>query len=342
MSLFWFAVIIGLSIFVHELGHYLAARAQGVKVPAFSVGFGPALLRFVWKETEWRIGLIPLGGYALIEGMVEEEEGPPRGYARLGFWGKALVLVGGVFMNLLLAWLLLGLVFNQRGAPKVVTAQAEIIEVLPQSLAEASGLLPGDVIVAIDGRPLEDYTELTRIKARPGEHKITLLRDGKTETLTLVWREDAKQIGVRYGPRVEMVPLTYPEALAFSVSFTLKAFPAMVKAFVSGITGVISGRPSPDLVGPVGIVAMTGEAARQGLLALAQLAATINLSLAVFNLLPIPGLDGGRLLLLVLGRILPGRLTPEREAWVNFIGLAFVLLLLVMITAQDLGRLFQP
>ncbi len=340
MSLFWFIVIIGVSIFVHELGHYLAARLQGVRVPVFSIGFGPAILRFHAAGTEWRIALIPLGGFALIEGMAEEPGEEPKGYAKLPFWGKVAVLLGGVFMNLLLAWLLLAYVFQVQGVPQPIETEAQIIEVLPGSLAERVGLKPGDVIVAIDGEPLKHYTDLGKIKERPGKHVLTVRRGEETLTLELVWDPREGKIGVRYGPRVEMERLPFFRGFLYAVSFSLKILPAMAKSFVLGIAGLFLGQPSSDLVGPVGIVSLTGQAARQGPVALAQLTATINLSLAVFNLLPIPGLDGGRLFLLFLRRLFGRRFTPEKEALLNLMGLAFVFLLLILITFRDLARLF--
>jgi len=310
-----------------------------VRVPVFSIGFGPPILRFQAWGTEWRVSLIPLGGYAVIEGMVTEPGSEPVGYAKLPFWGKALILLGGVFMNLLLAWLLLGYVFYQEGVPRVVETEAQIIEVLPGSLAERAGLKPGDVVVAIDGEPLRHYTDLSRIKEEPGEHVLTVRRGDEVITLKLVWDPAEERIGVRYGPRVEKVPVSYLEGVLYAVGFSLRLIPMMAKSFVVGIAGLFVGRPPAELVGPVGIVGLAGEAARRGLVALAELAATINLSLAVFNLLPIPGLDGGRLFLLVLQRLLGRRFSPEKEALINLVGIGFVLLLLLLITFQDLVRL---
>jgi regulator of sigma E protease len=191
MSLIWFLIIIGVSVFVHELGHYLAARVQGVRVKAFSVGFGPVLWRKRAWDTEWRLSAIPLGGYADIEGLLPEERG--RGYDALPFLGKLFVLVAGVLMNVLLAWVLLAYLFSAQGVPEA-TGRAVILEVLPGSVAEEAGLKPGDVLVAVDGKPLRRPQEIEAVKV-PGPHTLTVLREGREVALSLTWREGMEKLG---------------------------------------------------------------------------------------------------------------------------------------------------
>ena len=339
-------LILGVSIFIHELGHYLAARVQGVRVPAFSIGFGPPLLRFRWAGTEWRLSLIPLGGYAEIEGMAPDftPEGkplPPRtGFASLSLPGKILILVGGVLMNLLLAWFLMAWVYTAQGIPKPVEEHAQVISVVEGSLAEEIGLRPGDLIVAIDGEPLEHYTDLNKVKETTGSHVLTVVRDGRTLELRFVWDGTRDKLGVRYGPEVVYEHPGFARAFLVAVETSLRFLPEMLRSFTRGLAGLLVGSPASELVGPVGIVNLAGEAAKAGLMAVVQLAALINLSLAVFNLLPIPGLDGGRLLLVLLNAVSGGRIRPEHEALINFIGFVFLILLMVLITFQDVQRLF--
>jgi regulator of sigma E protease len=333
MSLLWFVLIIGVSVFVHELGHYLAARLQGVRVKAFSVGFGPVLLRRTLWGTEWRLSAIPLGGYADIEGVIPEERG--RGYDRLPLLGKLLVLVSGVLMNLLLALFLLAYLFHAQGVPEA-TGRAVVLEVVQNSPAEKAGLKPGDIILAVDGKPLQRPEEINRVKT-PGPHTLTLLREGKEVTLFLVWEEGYERLGVVYQPEVTYRRIGFGQALLLSASRAFTFLPQMVKALVGGLFSTLSGQEG-GVVGPVGLVAEVGRAAQEGVFHLLELTVAINLSLALFNLLPIPALDGGRILFLLLTRLL--RLRPEEEAMVHYLGFLFLLLLILLVTLQDLRRLF--
>jgi regulator of sigma E protease len=333
MSLIWFLIIIGVSVFVHELGHYLAARVQGVRVKAFSVGFGPILWRKRAWDTEWRLSAIPLGGYADIEGLLPEERG--RGYDALPFLGKLLVLVAGVLMNILLAWVLLAYLFSAQGVPEA-TGRAVILEVLPGSVAEEAGLKPGDVLVAVDGKPLRRPQEIEAVKV-PGPHTLTVLREGREVALSLTWREGMEKLGVVYQPEVAFRQVGFLQGLALAAGRTLAFGPEMVRALVGGLIGVLSGNANSGVVGPVGIVAEAGRAAQEGLFRLVELTVAINLSLALFNLLPIPALDGGRILLLFLTRFL--RIRPEQEALVHYLGFLFLMLLVLLVTLQDLRRL---
>ncbi|WP_038042028.1 M50 family metallopeptidase [Thermus tengchongensis] len=333
MSLFWFLIIIGVSIFVHELGHYLAARAQGVRVKAFSLGFGPILWKRQAWGTEWRLSAIPLGGYADIEGLLPEERG--RGYDALPFLGKLWVLLAGVVMNVLLAWVLLAYLFSAQGVPEA-TGRAVILEVLPGSVAERAGLRAGDILVAVDGTPLAQAQEIERVKT-PGGHTLTVRRQEQELTLTLTWQEGMERLGVVYQPEVAFHRVSFLEGFGLAVSRSLAFGPQMAKALVSGLLGVLAGNPDSGVVGPLGIVAETGRAAQEGLFRLLELTVAINLSLALFNLLPIPALDGGRILLLFLSRFL--RIRPEQEAMVHYLGFVFLILLVILVTFQDLRRL---
>jgi regulator of sigma E protease len=247
--------------------------------------------------------------------------------------GKLFVLVAGVLMNVLLAWVLLAYLFSAQGVPEA-TGRAVILEILPESVAEGAGLKPGDVLVAVDGKPLRRPQEIEAVKV-PGPHTLTVLREGREVALSLTWREGMEKLGVVYQPEVAYRQVGFLQGLALAAGRTLAFGPEMVRALVGGLIGVLSGNANSGVVGPVGIVAEAGRAAQEGLFRLIELTAAINLSLALFNLLP--ALDGGRILLLFLTRFL--RIRPEQEALVHYLGFLFLMLLVLLVTLQDLRRL---
>lgn len=167
LGLLWTAIIFGVSVFLHELAHYGLARAQGVRVNSFSVGMGPVLFKKLWRGTEWRVSLLPIGGYVEIDGMapVEDADGqwrlPTRGFAALPAWGKIAVLLAGPLTNLLLTLGLMTVSFTSQGIPALDRARIESVET--GSRAQALGLRAGDVITAIDG---QDIPETRRVGAR--------------------------------------------------------------------------------------------------------------------------------------------------------------------------------
>ncbi len=338
MGLIWFLLIIGVSIFVHELGHYLAARLQGVSVPRFSIGlFGPVLLRFSLFGTEFRLTPWLLGGYAEIEGMGPEiSEGEPRvskqGFARIRLPGKLVILLAGILMNLLLGWGLFTVYLAHQGK---LLPGARIVGIVPDSPAAKLGLKPGDIVSRLDGTKLKTFTDLGLFKRHAGRHTFTIERNGEDLQLGFDWEPSERILGVEYAPVHTGMPVL--EAAAVSGQRLVSLFPNYVRSVLRGIGDVLIGHKDSNIVGPVGIVGLAAEAGRQGWAALVMLTTVINFSLAVFNLLPIPGLDGGWVLLTLLNTVSRGRITPERQAILNFIGLAFVLLLFILVTFQDIG-----
>jgi regulator of sigma E protease len=351
-----FLAILMTAVLVHELAHYLAARSVGVPVRAFSVGMGPVLLRRRWRGTEWRISALPLGGYVDLPGMAANADAdgtlrsPTEGMARLRLLPKAWVLSAGVLANYLLGIVLLAsAVVLAPGYRELVTGEpvvvegARIVSVAPDSRAEGLGLLPGDRVArvndVVDPNPEQMVTELAHARA------LELLVEGEAgdrRTVRSAWPPPGLADGERPLLGVQLAPLSVPSvglrtALVESLDFGVRMVPEMVVAFARGFGAAVSGRPSEDVAGPVGMVSMVGQATRVGFAPVLLLAALINFSLAVFNLLPIPGLDGGRLLLatVVAARGRPFR--PGQEEAIHFAGIMAVLALIVLITVQELG-----
>jgi regulator of sigma E protease len=353
-----FLLIIMVSVMVHELAHYLNARSVGVPVRAFSVGMGPVVWRRQWAGTEWRISLLPLGGYVHLPGMAPkvDDDGnlqhPDEGMATKSLPQKLWVLIGGVIANFALGTLLVAAAlmlepgYRAITSGAVVEAGARIEGVVARSPAEELGLAAGDRIARLNG--IADPSRQQVVEAvRSADHlSLTVERDGGTVAFEFPWPSEGAgsppQLGIRLAPMELMdVAIGFPQALSEALSFSLRAVPQMVVGFVRGFGSALSGNPSEDVAGPVGMVSAVSQAAQVGLAPLLLLAALINLSLAVFNLLPVPGLDGGRMLLATLVALRGRPFRPGQEETIHFIGIMAVLTLIVLITFNELGGIIR-
>lgn len=350
-----FVLILFSAVMVHELAHYLNARSVGLPVRAFSIGFGPVLWRRRWRDTEWRLSAIPLGGYVDLPGMTSEPDengelrNPTEGMAALGLGGKAWVLIGGVVANFVLGTVLLTIAVLLQpgyralttGTPPTVSGTV-IAQVVDDSVAAEAGLVGGDRLLAVQGvsDPSPDEA-VEAIRSAEGTLELVVARDGTERAFSLAWPPDGLApderplLGVQLAPAsVESVaPWT---ALGESAVFAVRAVPQMVSGFVRGFGNVLTGQSSEDVAGPVGMVGLVSDATRIGVAPVLVLAAIINFSLAVFNLLPIPGLDGGRLFLATVVAIRGRPFKPGQEEAFHFIGILAVLTLIVLITLQEL------
>lgn len=354
----WTLIILSAATFLHELAHYALARRQGVAVNSFSVGMGPVLWRKQWKGTEWRVSALPLGGYVEIEGMapVEGKDGewhaPTTGYAALPTLGKIAVILAGPLMNLVLALALMTVL----GSTVTPPAPASI-SVQAGSEAQRLGLRSGDTITAVDGRTLPQtevtsqeikggWNQVTAALKTDGRHTFTIERSGQTQQITFDWvaQQGGKRhlMGIRLNEYRAFQAAKVPQAFVRSLQVTAEAVPQVLRAFGNLFARFFTLNLSQDagVSGPVGTAEIVSQAAAVGLWALVQVAIMLNLSLAFFNLLPIPGLDGGRILLALLGAIKGSPLSFQQEQAINFGGFAFVMLLMLFVVVRDVSRFF--
>jgi regulator of sigma E protease len=356
MSILLWLVIVNVAVFVHELAHYTAARMQGVTVRAFSIGMGPILWRRSWRGTEWRVSALPIGGYVDIEGMgaTPGPDGqmiePTTGMAKLPYLGKVWVLFAGPLSNLILAIVLVAGVLAVQGKPlEPANDRAYLARVVSGSPAEREGFRTGDVIVAINGVKINKYEELRASLQQDGVRSYTLERtvNGKMERTEkrFDWTPftprggERPKFGVGIGPEPRYAPIGVLEAVGTASTELIGGIPATVQAFVKGVFSTFTFSGSSDVSGPVGATEAVGNAAQQGFGVLVYLAGIINLSLGVFNLLPIPGLDGGRILLSTIVAIRRKPFAPGQEEFINFLGFAFVLVFIGLVTFRDFTRL---
>lgn len=350
-----FALILTSAVVVHELAHYLNARSVGVEVRAFSVGIGPVLARKRWRGTEWRLSLLPLGGYVDLPGMAPkvsesgELQHADEGMAKKGLGAKLWVLVGGVIANYILGCLLIAWAVSlQPGYHELISGSPVAVHgssielVTADSAAAALGLQPGDVILAVNGIAEPNPDQVVEQVRSASSLALSIERAGEQVAVETPWplpgAADPPLLGIQIAAVVEPVP--FMQALPQAFTWGIRVIPDMVRGFITGFAAAISGADNSDVAGPVGMVTMVNQATNVGLAPVILLAAVINLSLAVFNLLPIPGLDGGRMLLSTIVALRGKPFKPGQEEQFHFFGIVAVLALIALITFRELGALF--
>jgi regulator of sigma E protease len=348
--LIFLIVIIGLSILIlgHEAGHFFVAKIFGMKIDEFGFGFPPKIFGRKKGETEYSLNLLPFGGFVKIAGENERIESgleklsslPDEEKKRLFCFqpphSRALVIAAGVFVNFLIGWLLISAVFMV-GTPRALI----ISQVLPGSPAAAAGFREGDVVKDYTGA--SDFIKFVNDN-RGREISVYVLRGGKELSLSATPR-------VNVGPNEGALGVAIAEAGMERQGF----FSAISNGFkeslaVVGLTFqalyqlaanlILRGSLLAGVVGPVGIFSVAEETGRIGLIYLLQLVSLISLNLAVVNLIPFPALDGGRLLLILIEKVKGSPISQKTEAFVNGLGFALLVFLMVLITARDIGQLF--
>ncbi|HLS89920.1 MAG TPA: RIP metalloprotease RseP [Limnochordia bacterium] len=334
-----FIVIFGTIVLFHELGHFAAAKAFGVRVFEFSVGIGPPLATLRRRETQYSIRMLPLGGFVKLAGMDpalhdedEVAEDDARNFNSRPLWQRMLIIAAGPFMNFLLAFLLIAGYYMTVHVPPTVT------RVTLNSPAHTAGLMPGDVIVAVDGQRTETAEDVIRIVQPNAGNPLTLSVRREKELIQLVVTprlDPSAGVGL-LGIEIRSQPrLGFVTSVVRAAEDTWRGTVGIVQA----IGQMVTGRSEVDLRGPIGIITITGQAARQGIDALITLAIGLNLNLGLLNLLPIPVLDGGWLVLLAVEGLRGKPLEPEHRGIAQFVGLLIIVLLMIFAFYQDVLHL---
>ncbi len=338
------AAVLGVSllIVIHEAGHFLAARRFGMRVERFSVGFGPVVGAFRRGDTEFAVSALPLGGYVRISGMAPGDDvapGDPRAYANQAAWRRFLVILAGPAMNYLAAVVIAAALLATVGLAAADPA-ARVGSLLPGMPAEQAGLRTGDRIVAVGGKPVENFPELVQeLRSHPGQTvplEVERAGGGARETIPITPRDEHGVGRVGFSQATITVRRGPVGALAEGFARTNAAAGAQLAAFGS----LFSGGSKAELSGPLGIGQELVRGARQGAEPFLALVWTISIVLAILNLLPVPALDGGRLVFL-LWEIVTGRRANARvESFVHFAGMIALLALILAVTVfRDFARL---
>ncbi len=337
MSVLLALVAFGLMILAHELGHFLVARLTGVGIKAFAVGFGPAVLKVRRGGTEYRVNAFPLGGYVRLAGEDLDEDGGPDSFRSKGVWARMAVVAAGPTMNLLLSALLVAVAASAYGLPTHVTTV--VASVRPGWPAAEAGLRPGDRIVSIDGMPMRDGQTMVRTIHRSAGKPLRLVveRSGQRFEVTVTPRLDPRlRVGITgITPAVARQRLAPHRALAWGVQQTVRS----MREMVVGLARLVgSGAVLDELAGPVGAVRLLGDAAQVGFDSYLFMTAFLSVMIGMFNLLPLPALDGGRLAFLLVEAVRRRAVDPRREGYVHLVGFALLLLLVLALTYRDVLR----
>ncbi|MTI82860.1 MAG: RIP metalloprotease RseP [Firmicutes bacterium] len=339
MTTFWASILVfGMLIFFHELGHFAIAKLVGIKVYEFSLGFGPKLVGFSRADTDYNLRAFPLGGFVRMAGMDPEDEEVEdgSGFGEKSVWQRISVIFAGPLMNFVLAALLLASIFIFQGVP---VSSTEIEEVLTDKPAAEAGFQAGDKIVAIEGQTVKQWERVVEIiSSSPGERlEVAVERNDAKVTLDVVpeAREDGQGwIGIQPKPHFERQnPFSaVVQGVKYTVQVTFLIFDFIGK--------MIFGDAPADLGGPVRVVYEINRAAELGFIYLLQLAAFLSINLGLFNLFPIPALDGSRIVFLLWELIRGKPVAPEKENFIHLVGFGVLLLFIVFITYNDVLQLF--
>ena len=390
MTFIWAtALVIGVLVFVHELGHFLAARSVGVRVEKFSVGFPPRFLsitsvndgfdikiffyrlidgHFKWapvinsrigipgrvgSSTEYTIALIPLGGYVKMAGVIDESldtviTNSPDEFMSKSVIQKIWILSAGVLMNVLIAFILFSGISYVQGKPEVIDKGAIIGEVVSGNSADKAGLKSGDEIISINNQSINKWIDLQTV-LRPIPNTpidVNIIRDSKelnfsftTSSNFIPNQNGIDTIGViGIVPVTIYQPITLTESLNYGLNGTLNSFGMIMLTFKMLGNGSAS---ISDLGGPIMIGKIAGEAAETGWMPLFTLMALISVNLAFLNILPIPGLDGGQIFIILIEAIIRKPLSLKARLAVQQLGMVFLLMIMVTVMFNDISRLFN-
>ncbi|MCL1949512.1 MAG: RIP metalloprotease RseP [Turicibacter sp.] len=336
IGLLSFMLVIGLGLLVHEFGHFLAAKKFGVAVPEFSIGMGPALWKFKKEETDYVLRLLPIGGFVAMASILEGDshdgcfEAKPR-------WARAIILLAGPVMNFALAFLFILSIGLFQGQPTITN---ELSRVIPGEAASVAGLESGDLIISYEGMPITNGEELiAAIHQTPGVATVELIRDGEVlqKTITPSSRihngQQISQVGVE-------VVTTYNFSLGYAFEFGIGRFTQVFNSLVDSLRSLATGEVGvSQLSGPLGVYQMASMVAHHSIYAVLLLAAVINVNLGIFNLLPLPALDGGRLLFVAAGAFFKKGIPVKVESAVHMVGFFLFMGLFVFTFINDLWRM---
>lgn len=347
-------IVISICVISHEGGHYLAARWRGVLVHEFSFGMGPVVFSRRRGDTLWSVRAFPIGGFVSLEGedggqrkdnvpdlagVEAEQTEPDRSLQNKRPWERLLILAAGACVNLLLAWLLTAALLV--GAGTLDLSRPAIGVILPDTPAQAADLRPGDLIKSINGTPLNVWSDIRKTiqdeNAASDTFVLEIERESKIMEITIDIPRGAAGGGRMLGVQPMVVKYPLHKALAYGLGYSWE----MGMDIIRGLWQALSGQLKSEVVGPVGIAVMAGDALKSGAWSFLAFLGIINLHLGLINLFPFPALDGGRIIF-VMVEMFTRRKVPEKwESYVHLAGFVILITLIILVTGKDIIRLFS-
>ena len=345
VSILTFLVIIIVLILAHEIGHLVAAKSTGITVEEFGLFYPPRLFSYKWRGTLYSINAIPLGGFCKMAG--EEDPDVPGSLASKNTAVKLWALGAGSLMNFLLPILLFSIAY-MIPHNEVTGGKVTILDVSEGSPAAAASILPGDTIISVNGKNVSSNSDVSRyIQMNLGtDMEMMVLREnGTTDTVSVIprWKppEGEGSVGILTATEdavVEEVSYPFWKAVPMGFGSCIDTF----VLFKNGIISMIIGAIPVEIAGPVGIAQLTGEVAQAGISPLLEFAAFLSINLAIVNLFPLPALDGGRIVFVLLEWVRRGkRISPKAEGLVHLIGFALLMVFFLAVTFQDIMRIIR-
>ena len=329
--------VFGVIVMIHELGHFLTAKACGMRVDEFAIGIGPNVIQKQKGETLYSIRLLPLGGFNKIAGMDPSEDVGERGFNNKPVWQRFIVIAAGATFNFLLAIVIYFCIFAFHGTT-VPSHEPVIGDTFAGNPAAEAGIQQGDRILTINGQSIQEWKDISQSLQGHSNHvvSVTLDRKGEIISTTVIPRESGDRAVIGINPVMDVKQYGIGESAVYAVTHTGSTIIEMLQ----GLWNIVTGHSKGDVAGPIGVAQMAGQVAQHGFISLLLFTALLSLNLGVINLLPIPVLDGGHLVLLILEGI-TGRKLPEKALqYIQMTGVGLLLLVFVYSTFQDILRLF--
>lgn len=335
MTIIYTILMLSFLIFFHELGHFMAAKFCGVRVNEFAVGMGPKLLKYQKGETLYSVRAFPIGGFCAMEGEDEESE-DPRAFNNKKTWQKSIIIVAGAFMNLVIALVLVATISYMKGEPTL-----EINQVIENTPAYEVGILKGDKLLSINGEKISSWEDMLEKKNKIADStpiKLEVIRNDKNLELDLgtIKKSENGEIIIGILPTVEKNLIS---SITSSPSKTLKMTGEMYRGLGKLVIGKIS---TKEISGPIGIIYIMNQNISQGLVMILTLMAVISLNLAVINMLPLPALDGGRLIMTWIRKITGKAISDKVEGYIHATGMILILGLTIYVTYNDIWKFIVP